>query len=115
MIRESSGSHEPAPAPETTDASHAPNAPNVAGAPEPSVALDLAKPRGPAGPAPRGLVPPRPMVERLGMAVIAAVVGSLFGLMAAASWVSGEGFLALMAGMGAVMTLWAGISTLRRG
>lgn len=57
----------------------------------------------------------RPLVERLGLAAVATFVGGLFTLMAGAAWVGGEGFLALMAGLGGVMTFWAGLSTLRRG
>ena len=57
----------------------------------------------------------RPLLERLGMAVIAVALALLFGAIAAASWAGGEGFLAVMAGTGAVMTLWAGVMTLLRG
>ena len=59
--------------------------------------------------------PPRPFVERLGLAAVALFVGGLFILMAAAAWVGREGFLALMAGLGGLMTLWAGFNSLRRG
>ena len=59
--------------------------------------------------------PPRPFVERLGLAAVALFVGGLFSLMAGAAWVGEEGFLAVMAGLGGVMTFWAGFSTLRRG
>jgi len=58
---------------------------------------------------------PRPIVERIGLAIIAAVVIAVFGALAAASFVSGELFLALMAGLGALMTAWAGGRTLLRG
>ena len=58
---------------------------------------------------------PRPFVERLGLAAVALFVGGLFTLMAGAAWVGEEGFLAVMAGLGGVMTFWAGFSTLRRG
>lgn len=58
---------------------------------------------------------PRPFVERLGLAAVALFVGGLFTLMAGAAWVGQEGFLAVMAGLGGVMTFWAGFSTLRRG
>lgn len=57
----------------------------------------------------------RPLLERLGMAAIALVIAVLFGGVAAASWVGGEGFLAIMAGIGALMTAWAGANTLLRG
>ena len=58
---------------------------------------------------------PRPFVERLGLAAVALFVGGLFTLMAGAAWVGEEGFLAVMAGLGGVMTFWAGLSSLRRG
>jgi len=57
----------------------------------------------------------RPLVERIGMAAIAAVLATLFGVVAAISLASGEAFLAVMAATGALMTLWAGIRTLARG
>jgi len=57
----------------------------------------------------------RPLLERLGMAAVALVIALLFGLVAVASWAGGEGFLAVMAGTGSVMTLWAGAMTVRRG
>ncbi len=58
---------------------------------------------------------PRPMIERLGMASIALVLAVLFGTVAAASWVGGELFLAVMAAIGALMTAWAGLNTITRG
>ena len=57
----------------------------------------------------------RSLLERLGLAGIAAVLVLLFGGMAVASWVGGELFLAIMAGIGALMTAWAGANTLFRG
>lgn len=57
----------------------------------------------------------RPLLERLGMAAVALVIALLFGAIALASWAGGEGFLAIMAGLGSVMTLWAGAMTVRRG
>ena len=56
----------------------------------------------------------RPLVERLGMAFVAGVLAVLFGGMAVASWANGEPFLAVMAGIGALMTAWAGAITLFR-
>jgi len=56
----------------------------------------------------------RPLVERLGMAFIAGVLAVLFSGMAVASWANGEPFLAVMAGIGALMTAWAGAITLFR-
>lgn len=59
--------------------------------------------------------PSRPLIERAGMASIAAVIALLFGAVAVAAWYGGEGFLAVMAGSGALMTAWAGANTLLRG
>ncbi|MBA3875776.1 MAG: hypothetical protein C0498_02380 [Anaerolinea sp.] len=56
----------------------------------------------------------RPLIERLGMAAVAVVLALLFGGVAYASWSGGEGFLAVMAGVGALMTAWAGTTTLFR-
>jgi hypothetical protein len=58
---------------------------------------------------------PRPIVERIGLAAIAAVLALLFGGVAAASWVGGELFLAVMGAVGCVMTAWVGLLTLIRG
>jgi hypothetical protein len=57
---------------------------------------------------------PRPLIERLGLGAIALVVTVLFGGVGIAAWLSGEVFLAVMSGIGALMTLWAASSTLRR-
>jgi hypothetical protein len=57
----------------------------------------------------------RPLVERLGLAVVALVIGSLFAVVAVASFVGGELFLAAMGAIGALMTLWVGGLTLFRG
>ena len=58
---------------------------------------------------------PRPIIERLGLAAVALVLALLFGGVAAASWVGGEPFLAVMAGVGCLMTVWVGALTLIRG
>jgi hypothetical protein len=58
---------------------------------------------------------PRPLIERVGLAAIALILAILFGGVAAASWVGGELFLAVMAGIGSLMTLWVGALTLVRG
>ena len=58
---------------------------------------------------------PRPLIERIGMAAVALVLAILFGGVAAASWVGGELFLAVMGGVGCLMTLWVGALTLIRG
>ena len=55
------------------------------------------------------------MIERIGLAAIALVLAVLFGGVAAASWVGGEPFLAVMAGVGCLMTIWVGAMTLVRG
>jgi hypothetical protein len=58
---------------------------------------------------------PRPWIERIGLAAIALLLSVLFGGVAAASWVGGELFLAVMAGVGCLMTIWVGALTLLRG
>lgn len=61
-----------------------------------------------------GPVERRPAIERIGLAIIAVMVMAVFGAIAAASFASGEPFLALMAALGALMTAWAGgIAALR--
>lgn len=57
----------------------------------------------------------RPVIERLGLAAIALVLATLFGFVAVAAWVGGEGFLAVMGAMGCLMTVWVGLITLLRG
>ena len=59
--------------------------------------------------------PPRPIVERIGLALIALVLGLLFGTVAVAAWFGGEVFLAAMAAIGCLMTFWVGTMTLFRG
>lgn len=59
--------------------------------------------------------PPRSLIERLGLAFVAAVMAIVFGGLAVAAWVGGELFLAVMAGIGALMTIWAAGANLRRG
>jgi len=58
---------------------------------------------------------PRPVIERIGLAAVALVLATLFGGVAAASWVGGEPFLAVMGGVGCLMTIWVGLLTLVRG
>lgn len=65
--------------------------------------------------APRAPRAPRPWVERIGLAVVAAILATLFGGVAAASWLGGEPFLAIMGGIGCLMTAWVGALTLLRG
>ena len=59
--------------------------------------------------------PPRPLIERIGLAAVALVLAILFGGVAAAAWVGGEVFLAVMGGIGCLMTVWVGGLTLLRG
>ena len=76
--------------------------------------LDSAEPSRPPGePEPPRV--PRPMIERIGLAAVALVLGMLFGGVAAASWVGGELFLAVMGAVGCLMTVWVGLLTLVRG
>ena len=70
---------------------------------------------GSPAPAEQADEPGRPLVERLGLGAIAVVLAGVFGFIALAAWTSGEVFLAVMAGIGALMTIWAAASTLRRG
>ena len=57
----------------------------------------------------------RPVIERVGLAAIAAVMAALFGGVALAAWFGGEGFLAVMGAVGCLMTAWVGGQTLFRG
>ncbi len=58
---------------------------------------------------------PRPWLERIGMAGIAAVLAVVFGGVAVAAWAGEEPFLAIMAAIGSLMTAWVGGLTLIRG
>ena len=60
-------------------------------------------------------VEPRPLIERIGLGAIALLLTGVFGTTAYAALAGGELFLAVMSGTGALMTLWAAASTLRRG
>ena len=57
----------------------------------------------------------RPLIERLGLVAIAGILAAVFGFISVAAWTSGELFLAVMAGIGALMTVWAAAATMRRG
>jgi hypothetical protein len=57
----------------------------------------------------------RPLIERIGLAFIAAVFAALFGAVAVAAWSGGEVFLSAMGAIGCLMTLWVGALTLLRG
>jgi hypothetical protein len=65
--------------------------------------------------APAGPREPRPLIERIGLAAVAAVLAVLFGGVAAAAWAGGELFLAVMGAIGCLMTAWVGGLTLLRG
>jgi hypothetical protein len=72
----------------------------------------------PAAPEPGAPAPdrrPRPLIERLGMAAIALVLGILFGVVAVAAFAGGEPFLGVMGVIGCLMVLWVGGLTLIRG
>lgn len=56
----------------------------------------------------------RPLVERVGLGLVAALFAVLFGGVAVAAWQGGELFLAVMGGVGCLMTLWVGAITLFR-
>jgi hypothetical protein len=58
---------------------------------------------------------PRPLIERIGLAAIALVLTLLFAGVSYAAFTGGEVFLAMMAGIGAVMTIWAAASSLPKG
>ena len=57
----------------------------------------------------------RPLIERIGLAAVAAVLAVLFGGVGLAAWFGGEGFLAVMGAVGCLMTAWVGALTLFRG
>jgi hypothetical protein len=80
---------------------------------EDPAARDGSQPGGARNPG--ALREPRPLIERVGLAAIALILAVLFGGVAVASWVGGELFLAIMAGIGSLMTLWVGALTLIRG
>ena len=60
-------------------------------------------------------VEPRPLIERLGLGLIALVIALVFGGLTVAAFANGEVFIGVMAGIGALMTVWAAVSSLRRG
>ena len=59
--------------------------------------------------------PPRTLLERLALAGVALLAAALFGGIGVAALAGGEVFLAVMGGIGALMTLWAAAGNLRRG
>ena len=70
---------------------------------------------GAAAPRPDAPQPPRPLLERIGLALVALLFGALFGGVAVAAWSGGEVFLAAMGAIGCLMTLWVGVLTMVRG
>ena len=70
---------------------------------------------GGAVPTPRQPRTPRPWVERVGLAAIATVLAVMFGGVAVSAWIGGEPFLAVMGGIGCLMTAWVGGLTLFSG
>ena len=57
----------------------------------------------------------RPLIERIGLALIALVMAATFGGVAVAAWIGGEVFLAAMGAIGCLMTAWVGGLTVLRG
>ncbi len=87
-------------------------------APPPSV--DAEAPSAPATPSPAATSPEpdlrkRPLIERIGLAVIAIGLAALFAVVAVAAFVGGEPFLGVMGAIGCLMVLWVGGLTLFRG
>jgi hypothetical protein len=58
---------------------------------------------------------PRPWLERIGLAVIALVIGALLAVMGIVAWAGGEWILAAMSASGAVLTVVVAVATLVRG
>jgi hypothetical protein len=58
---------------------------------------------------------PRPLVERIGMALLAVVLAAMFAVVAMAAFAGGEPFLGVMGAIGCLMVLWVGGLTLFRG
>jgi len=58
---------------------------------------------------------PRPWLERIGLAAVAAVMSLLFAGVAVAAGSGGEWILAAMSAGGAFMTIAVGLATLVRG
>ena len=69
----------------------------------------------PAPPDDAGPTERRPLIERIGLAMVAAILAALFGGVAVAAWFGGEPFLAVMGAIGCLMTAWVGGITLFRG
>ncbi len=89
------------------------DSPEPLDAPDPPERTDPPDPTRPADP--EAARERRPLIERIGMAAIAVVLAALFGGVAVAAWAGGEPFLAIMGGIGCLMTAWVGGLTLFRG
>jgi hypothetical protein len=86
------------------------------GDPQPGASDEPAEPAStPDSARPAGRTAGRPIVERIGMAAIAALFAVLFGGVALAAFDGGEPFLGVMAAIGCLMTIWVGAITLFRG
>jgi hypothetical protein len=59
--------------------------------------------------------PARSPLERVALAGIALLLAAVFGGLGVAAFLGGEVFLGVMGGIGALMTVWAAASNLRRG
>ena len=57
----------------------------------------------------------RPLIERIGLGLIALVMAAAFGGVAVVAWIGGEGFLSVMGAVGCLMTAWVGGITVLRG
>jgi hypothetical protein len=58
---------------------------------------------------------PRPLIERVGLALVALVMSALFAAVAVFSFLGGDVFLGVMGVIGCLMVLWVGALTLLRG
>jgi hypothetical protein len=67
----------------------------------------------PSGPEPDRR--PRPLIERIGLALVAFVLAAMFAFVAVASFLGGEPFLGVMGALGCLMVIWVGGLTLIRG
>ena len=89
--------------------------PGASVSPDAGVSPETPAVQTPSPAAPPPDLRPRPLIERIGMAAIAIVIGALFGVVAVAAFVGGEPFLGAMGAAGALMVLWLGARTLIRG
>jgi hypothetical protein len=71
--------------------------------------------RAPADDPADGRATARPLIERIALGGIAILVAAIFGGIGLAAFAGGEVFLGTMAGIGALMTVWAAAGNLRRG